>query len=104
MEGKAQLRLRILTPKGSVGGAYCDSVHLSVPDDENGAGGGSMGVRRGHMPAFVALNDDKVTAFSGGIPVFTAMVHGGVAEISDDVVTILTDAAEICSQTQQNIE
>lgn len=46
---KAPLSLRIITPNGVAAEAACDAVTLPVADGISGEGGGSMGIRRGHV-------------------------------------------------------
>lgn len=87
-----ELTLRLLTPRGEKDGASCDSVTLIARDDENGEGGGSVGIRRGHLPAVIALEDGSaVKAYSDGAAVASFTVSGAFAEVRDNVVTVIAE-------------
>ena len=72
---------------------HCDSVHLTVCDDETGHGGGQVGFHRGHLPAVLALGDGPADALLHGEAVFHTVVHGGFASVRNDVIRIITDSA-----------
>ena len=94
MEG--ELLFRLLTPQKEVASVRCESVNLIEKEDLQGLGGGSIGVRRGHIPAVIALAEDgAIKVISGGKAVFRAAVHGGFARVDAASVTVLTPAAEI---------
>ena len=80
------VRLRVVTPAGAVLDIRCDSVRLNAADEQ---GGGSLGIRHGHMPAMIVLERGRLTAFSEGEKIKDIGVGGGVATVSDDVVTVL---------------
>jgi F0F1-type ATP synthase epsilon subunit len=89
MEGK--LRFRLLTPAGEAYSGPCDDVELTAKDDAAGNGGGSLGIRRGHIPAVVALEEGgRVRVLLEGETVFAAHVRGGFARIDRESVTVLT--------------
>ena len=54
---------------------------------------GEMGVLPGHMPFSAALDIGALRIRNGGEERIIA-VYGGIAEIKDDVITILTDMAQ----------
>lgn len=86
------LLLKIVTPAGEVASVECDSIRLQIPDDENGRQGGSMGIRRGHTDALLAVAPGTVTAVGETVREFP--VSGGFAFVERDVVTVLCGAAE----------
>ena len=91
-ESSAPLELIVLTPHGRAADIRCDSVRLTLCDDENGRGGGSIGIHRGHLPAVLALGDGPADAVLHGESVFHAQLHGGFASVRDNVVQIITDS------------
>ena len=79
-DSTAPLELIVLTPHGEAVDVHCDSVHLTVCDDETGHGGGQVGFHRGHLPAVLALGDGPAVYYTmpgwkGDIG-FIAAVHG----------------------------
>ncbi len=89
-----KLLFRLLTPEGEVFSCPCDAVNLTVKDDASGHGGGSIGVRRGHLPAAAALEEGgSLRCLAEGKPVFSCRVRGGFARISREEVTVLTPEA-----------
>ncbi len=85
------LRFRLLTPRGEAFTCLCDSVELTVKDDAQGRGGGSLGVRRGHLPGVAALQEGgRIRVLSGGEAVYAARVRSGFARITREEVTVLT--------------
>lgn len=93
MEG--DLLFHLLTPLQEVASCRCDAVTLFEKDGAQGFGG-SIGIRRGHLPAVVALAEGgtvKVTA--EGRTVFAATVRGGFARVDHGSVTVLTPEAEV---------
>lgn len=80
-DSTAPLELIVLTPHGEAVDVHCDSVHLTVCDDETGHGGGagrlsprpsSGGARAGRRPADALLHGEAV---------FHTVVHGGFASV-----------------------
>ena len=89
------LTLKVLTPEGAELTAACDHVNLFALDNAAGEGGGSVGVRRGHCRALIALAPgSSVTAKREGAAVKKVRVLGGFAMVRDDTVTVLTDSFE----------
>ena len=88
-----KLRFTLLTPGGELFSGPCDSVLLTAKDDAEGRGGGSLGIRRGHLPAVVALEEGgPVRVLREGETVFTARLRGGFARVDREQVTVLTPA------------
>ena len=91
----AALLLKIITPEGEAARAECDSVGLVSRDDPSGSGGGGIGIRRGHIPAVIALRPGSlVTAKLGGKPLLSVRVTGGFASVRSDTVTVISTGAE----------
>lgn len=96
MADKASLMtLRLLTPAGVSAEAACDSVQLTLRDGADGHGGGRMGIQRDHAPAVLALGPGTVRASRAGAVVFLAEVGGGFASVKENVITVITDSAEV---------
>ncbi|MBQ4591271.1 MAG: hypothetical protein IJB20_04505 [Clostridia bacterium] len=90
-----KIRLSIVTPDGETVSVSCDSVRLDAQDDKNGRNGGGLGIRRGHTPAMIALSEGQLTASAEGSVVLKVKVKNGFAAVAQDVVTVLTDLAEV---------
>lgn len=94
MEGG--LTFRLLTPRKEVAACACDAVNLWEREGKEGRNGGSIGIRRGHLPAVIALAEDGPLRVSlEGKTVFSARVRGGFARVEPGAVTVLTPAAEV---------
>ena len=92
---RSDLELIILTPNGELARVPCDSVRLFARDNEAGEGGGSIGIRKGRLPAVAALEPgSKAEARLAGELVYKTRVPGGFAMVKDDTVTVLTDSIE----------
>ena len=89
------VKLRILSPTGITAERECDIVQMVIPDDSKGRGGGSVGIEAGHASTVMALADGDVEAVLDGHCALRAHVHGGFASVADDVVTVLSDSAEV---------
>ena len=85
------LLLRILSPEGTLSEVRCEAVNLTMSDGKDGHGGGSIGVRRGHTSAVLALQKGVVLARAGEEEVFRAVIRGGFASVDHDIVTVITD-------------
>ena len=83
------LRLEIVTP---------DKVVLEANVDYVGAPGvdGEVGVLPGHIPLLAALSIGELY-YKQGAETHWAFVAGGFAEVSDNKVSILAEAAELSS-------
>ena len=91
-DSSAPMELIILTPHGEAVDVRCDSVRLTLCDDETGHGGGLVGFHRGHLPAVLALGDGAADAMLHGESVFHSTLHGGFASVRDDVIRVITDS------------
>lgn len=83
----AQLRLEIVTP---------DQVVLSTDVDYVGAPGvdGEFGVLAGHIPLLTALSIGTLFYRNGNVEDLV-FVAGGFAEVANNKITILAQAAEL---------
>lgn len=91
----ATMMLRILTPHGPSAEIPCDSAVLTLRDDVEGQGGGLVGIQKDHAPAVMALGEGEIRASLGGNVVFRAVLQSGFASVRDNVITVITDSAEI---------
>ncbi|MCR5611235.1 MAG: hypothetical protein K6F68_05310 [Clostridiales bacterium] len=86
------LTLKIITPTGENPPVGCDSVTVFA----RGAGedaGGSVGIRRGHVPAVIALEENSpIRAKENSAEAFYAAVSGGFLYVKNDVLTVITDS------------
>jgi len=84
------LTLVITTADGETQSFACDSVNLISCDDSMGDNGGSIGIRRGHMPAVIALEPDSmIKAMQNGNRVYSAKIGGGFASVRNNTVTVV---------------
>ena len=88
------LDLSVVTPSGSAAQVRCDSVTLPAADGKDGKGGGSLGIRPGHIQALIALAPGRVVAKHGGKVLLSLTVGSGYAAVTGDRVTVVTDSAE----------
>ena len=65
-------------------------------------GGGDIAFLTGHAPFLGALGTGVVLVVRPGGAEERAAVHGGFIEVSDNLVTILSDVAELASQIDRN--
>ncbi len=91
-DSTAPMEFIVLTPHGVAVDVHCDSVHLTICDDEMGHGGGQVGFHRGHLPAVLALGDGPADALLHGETVFRTVLHGGFASVRNDVIRVITDS------------
>lgn len=89
------LTLKIVTPEGVDRTVDCESISLWMAPDEKGKGEGSIGIRKGHVDAVIALGNGPIEARREGQAVFAARTRGGFATVLKDVVTIVTPHIEI---------
>ena len=85
------IELIVVTPKGEILHEKCESIRLWTIDDEQGRGGGSLGIRRGHAPAIAALSRGAVAGIREDGSTVQAEISGGIAMIGNDCVTVLAD-------------
>lgn len=67
----------------------------AVAEAADGTPGGTVGVRRGHVPALLALSAGTVVARLRGQTVLRASVAAGLAAVRDDEVRVLADEATL---------
>ena len=84
------LTFKIISLNGSTEPIECDSVHLILRDSTEGKGGGSMGVRTGHIKSLLSVADGKVNAYLNSKEIFSCTTVGGFATVEDDTVTLVT--------------
>jgi F-type H+-transporting ATPase subunit epsilon len=61
-------------------------------------GGGEIAFQSGHMPFLGALTDNHTRIFLTDGSVTDIAVHGGFVEVSENKVSILSDAAELSGE------
>lgn len=81
-----KLLLRIITPRGRKVEEQADMIVMRCV-------GGDLGVLPGHMPLTAPLSDGILRIKNGGEEQKMA-VFGGIAEIKENIVTILTSIAQ----------
>ena len=91
----SRLTLKIVTPEGVNESVECDSVSLWMAPDSRGRGEGSIGIRRGHVDAVIALGNGKIEGRQNGKTVFSAETEGGFATVREDTVTVVTTRARL---------
>ena len=84
------LTLKIVTPEGVDHSIDCDSVSLWMAPDSKGKGEGSLGIRKDHVNAVIALGNGPVTAQLQGNTVFSAQSEGGFATVMNNVITVVS--------------
>lgn len=77
------MTLRVLSMLGPLLQTQADSVTVPALD-------GSLGILRGHAPMIAALGRGRVS-YRLGDEAGTCPILGGVLEVKDDIITILTD-------------
>lgn len=84
------LTLKVVTPEGVDRTLECDSVSLWMAPDTKGRGEGSIGIRKGHTAAVIALGNGPVHAVLEERTVFSAATDGGFATVLNDTVTVVS--------------
>jgi F0F1-type ATP synthase epsilon subunit len=84
------ITLKIVTPEGIDRTFACDSVVLWMAPDSNGHGEGSVGIRKDHAEAVIAVGNGPMKAFLEGKMVFSAETQGGFATVLENIVTVVT--------------
>ncbi len=88
-----ELELVIVTPEGEKLRMPCTSVTFFARDNAKGEGGGSVGIRRGHLPALAALEPDSIVrAFADGGDAVERTVSLGFVSVKDNVVTVMAES------------
>lgn len=91
MEG---IVLSIVTPKGAKGPYQCDSVHLSVADDDKGKGGGNYGIRKGHASAMLSLEDGTISGYVSQEIVIEGKSGRGFATVEKNQIVAIVESFE----------
>lgn len=85
------LTLTITTPE-ETRSVRCDAVSFKVPNGENSPNaGGSIGIRRGHTDALMAVDEGRIVARAADNTVLIAEITCGFAVIRQNTVTVITD-------------
>ena len=85
------ITLVVTSPDREAVTVRCDSVRLIVPDSRDGKiPGGSVGIRRGHMSALIAVAPGIIRAYAEGREIFACETSGGLASVGGDRVTLTT--------------
>ena len=97
------IELRLCVPDLEEVRIMCDSVRFSIPDGAGGKkSGGLVGIRRGHTDALMAVAEGTVFAFSGGRQIFSCAVGEGLAVVTGESVTILTDGGRCAKDEKED--
>ncbi len=89
------LTLKIVTPKGVDQTVPCDSVSLWMAPDGKGKGEGSIGIRKDHVNAVIALGNGPIEAHADGNTVFSARSEGGFATVLNNIITVVSQQIKI---------
>ncbi|MGN1316222.1 MAG: hypothetical protein ACI4VW_04075 [Acutalibacteraceae bacterium] len=87
-----KLTLKVVTPNQAVESVECDSIQLTVSDNEKGKGGGSYGIKQGHVESIISLNEGVIKAFLNGKTVLCGKSKGGFATVKNNTVTAVVDS------------
>ena len=82
-----KLRLKIITPEKLV---FDGEVEELVAPGQMG----EFGVLPGHVPFLSVLHPGRLRFKTGESGESTLIIHGGLADVKDDTVSILTDRSE----------
>jgi F-type H+-transporting ATPase subunit epsilon len=82
-----KVNLKIITPSGIMYDGQCDMVIMRTKS-------GDVGILASHQPMVTILDYGVLKVVDEGAEVNRAAVLGGYAEVSENCVSILTDAAE----------
>ncbi|WP_220741370.1 F0F1 ATP synthase subunit epsilon [Leuconostoc miyukkimchii] len=81
------ITIQIVTPAGEVYNE--NNVELAIVNTQ----GGQIGIMRKHVPLLAALTINELFVKKNG-QTDTLAVNGGIAEFSNDVLTVVADSAE----------
>ncbi|MDR1510116.1 MAG: hypothetical protein LBS53_10795 [Synergistaceae bacterium] len=91
-----KLRLRVLTPRGSLCDQEVDYVIFRSTE-------GDAGIQIGHEP-FTATLNEGLLAYRSNSEAHTLVVLGGVASVLDDEVTVVSEIADHPNRIKQTIK
>ncbi len=95
MSKNNELSMRVVTPNGVFCETSCDSVVLQCSPDADGTPNGSIGIRKGHTDAVIALGAGEVVISRDGEKSKKKISVGrGIATVSQNLVTVITDSAK----------
>ena len=94
-----KLQLRILTAESGKIEEHVDMVTMRCIYEDIGTKGvtGEIGILPGHLPFSGVLGKNRLRVRDSEM-IRTFSVHGGVVNVRDDVVTILTEKAELLNE------
>ncbi|MDR1651651.1 MAG: hypothetical protein LBR87_07670 [Synergistaceae bacterium] len=98
MEGQTdkKLRLRVLTPRGSLCDQDVDYVIFRSAE-------GDAGIQIGHEPFTATLNEGMLV-YRANSEAHTLVVLGGAASVLDDEVTVISEIADHPNRIKQTIK
>lgn len=89
------LSIRVVTPKGVCFESDCDSVVLKCASSSDGVPNGSIGIRKGHADAVIALGAGEIVVSDDTKGVIGRLtVSGGIATVSKNLLSVITNGAE----------
>lgn len=84
------LTLTVISAQKRFPDVYCDSVILTVQDNEDGKGGGLYGIRKGHAKALIATAEGCIKAKKDGETIFSVNLGSGFATVDKNHITVTT--------------
>ncbi|CAN5578726.1 F0F1 ATP synthase subunit epsilon [soil metagenome] len=91
------MRVEVVSPERVLYSGEATMVITRTLAGEAG-GGGEVAFQPGHMPFLGALSDNHTRVFLTDGTVQGIAVHGGFVEVSENTVSILSDAAELSAE------
>lgn len=85
------LKLTVITTDREPISVECDSIHLTVKDNEKGHGGGCYGIRYGHENAVIALGKGPLEAFEDGKSILKLDCSEGFARVEREKITAVIE-------------
>lgn len=92
------LQVQVVSPERVSFSGEATMVITRTLSSGEGAGGGEIAFQAGHMPFLGALDDNHTRVFLTDGSVVSIAVHGGFVEVSENRVSILSDAAELSTE------
>lgn len=91
LDNNSPLLLKIIDDDGNEQTCHCDMVKLNCKYDLNDKNGGSLGIKKGHAKALIALSKDNVRAFLNGEEIFKSDQLSGIAKVENNTIIVLKD-------------
>lgn len=85
------MELTLIVPDGHKSTCTCDALRFTIPDGAKKQAGGSYGIHPGHTDALMAISAGLVVATLEKQTVLHCRVGDGLAMVTGESVTILTD-------------